>query len=62
MFRYNYYSPGVRLLNLLARNQLLFQSQAALLPAAPMDIMRDTRVQPTPEAQRGGRGQDHLHC
>lgn len=56
MFRYNYYSPGVRLLNLLAGNQLLFQSKTAIVQAVVMCIMRDARAQLTPPARRGRRG------
>ena len=56
MFRYNYYSPGVRLLNLLAGNQLLFQSKTAILQAVVMYLMRDAWVWLTPPVQRGGRG------
>lgn len=56
MFRYNYYSPGVRLLNLLAGNQLLFQSKTAILQAVVMYIRRDARVRLTPPLRRGGSG------
>lgn len=56
MFRYNYYSLGVRLLNLLAGNQLLFQSKTAILQTVVMHVMHDARVQLTPLVQRGRRG------
>lgn len=52
MFRYNYYSPHVRLLNLLAGNQLLFQSKTAILQAVVMYIVHDARGLPYPAGTR----------